>query len=73
LQLGQGLGLPGLRGQPFLQCLVEAFHFAAGGRVVRPGVLLGHAEAAQFGLETVDGVPAGVAAGEAGREDHAVI
>jgi hypothetical protein len=30
-------------------------------------------EAAEFGLETVDGVPAGAAAGEAGGEHHAVV
>jgi hypothetical protein len=36
---------------------VEAFHFAAGGGVVRPGMLLGYAEPAEFGLETVDGEP----------------
>jgi len=37
--------------EPFLQRLVEAFHFAAGGGVVRPGMLLGYAEPAEFGLK----------------------
>ena len=41
--------------------------------MVRPGMLLHHAEVAQFGLEAVDGVASGAAAGEAGGEDHAVI
>jgi hypothetical protein len=73
LQLGDGGGLLGLRSEPFLQGLVEAFHFAAGGGVVRFGVFLCHAEIAEFGLEAVDGVAAGAAAGEAGGEDHAVV
>jgi len=34
-------------------------------------MLLGYAEPAEFGLETVDGVPAGLAAGEAGGEHQA--
>ena len=66
LQFGQGLGLPRLRSEPFLQRLLEPFHFAAGGGVVRPGVLLDHTQMAEFGLEAVDGVASGAAAGEAG-------
>ena len=71
LQLGHGVRLLGFGFEPFLQRLVEAFHFAAGGGVVRPGMLLSYTEAAEFGLETVDGVPAGLAAGEAGGEHQA--
>ena len=37
------------------------------------GVLLDHAEMAEFGLEAVESVAAGAAAGEASGEDHAVI
>ena len=54
LQLGHGLRLPRLGFQPFLQRLVEPFHLPAGGRVVRFGVLLGHAEIAQFSGEAVE-------------------
>jgi hypothetical protein len=64
--LGDGLRLLRLRGEPFLQGLVEAFHFAAGGGVVGFGVLLDHAEVAQQGGEAVEGVASCLAAGEAG-------
>ena len=73
LQLGQGLRLPDLGCEPFLQGLVESLHLPAGGGVVRFGVLLHDAEAAQFGLEAVDGAASGAAAGEAGSEYQAVI
>ena len=49
LELGDGGRLDRLGGQPFLEGLLEAFDLAAGGRVVRAGVLLGDAQAAQFG------------------------
>ena len=70
LELGDGGGLVGLGAQPFLQGLLEPFDLAAGGGVVGAGVLLGDAEAAEFGLEAV---AAAAAAGEAGGEDHAVV
>src|SRR5512132_1908534 len=70
LQFGQGLGLDGLGGEPFLEGLLEAFDLAAGGGVVGAGVLLGHAQAVQFGLQ---GVAAALAAGQAGGEHHAVV
>ena len=41
--------------------------------MVRFGMLLHDAEVAEFGLEAVEGVASGAAAGEAGGEDHAVI
>jgi hypothetical protein len=41
--------------------------------MVRLGVFLDHAEAAEFGLEAVDTVPSGPAAGEPGGEDHAIV
>ena len=47
LELGDRGG-PGLAGEPFLKGLVEALDFAAGGRVIRGGVDLGDAQAAQF-------------------------
>jgi hypothetical protein len=56
--------------QPGLHRLFEAFDFAAGGGVVGSSVLLGDAEAAQFGLE---GVGSSLAAGEAGGEHHGVV
>ncbi len=46
LQLGEGGRLVGLGEQPFLQRLLEAFDLAAGGGVVRAGVLLHHVAAA---------------------------
>src|SRR5829696_6420991 len=73
LQLRDGGRLLRLGGEPFLQGLLKSLHFAAGGGVVRFGVLLHHAESAEFGLEAVEGVASGVAAGEAGGEDHAVV
>lgn len=69
LQLGDGGGA-GLGGEPFLQCLVEAFDFPAGGGVVGGGVDLLDAQAVQFGFE---GVAAAFSSGEAGGEDHAVV
>ena len=60
----------GLAVEPFLEGLLEAFDFAAGGGVVGSGVLLGDVEAAEFVLE---GVAAAFAAGEAGGVDHAVV
>jgi hypothetical protein len=59
-----------LAGQPFLEGLVEPFDFAAGGGVVRAGVLLEHAVASEFGLEAVD--PA-AAASETRRVHQAVV
>ena len=44
LQFGQGLRVAAAAREPFLQRLLEAFYFAAGGGVVRLGVLLHHAE-----------------------------
>jgi len=40
LQLADRRGLPGLGAEPFLEGLLEAFDFAAGGGVVGSGVLL---------------------------------
>src|SRR5262245_6630213 len=67
LQVGQRGGLNGLGGQPLLQRLLESLYLAAGGGVVRPAVLLHHAEAAQFGFERV---AAAFPAGVAGRINH---
>ena len=64
------VGLVGLGAEPVLQGLLEPFDLAAGGGVVRAGVLLHDAEAAQFVLEAV---ASAAAAGEAGGEDHAVV
>jgi hypothetical protein len=50
LQLGDGVRLEGLGAEPFLQDLLEAFDFAAGGGVVRAGVLLLDVEAGEFGF-----------------------
>ena len=44
LECGDGGGA-GLAGEPFFQCLVEAFDFPAGGGVVGCGVDLGDAVA----------------------------
>ena len=52
LELGEGVG-GWLGGEPAFEGLVEAFDFAAGGRVVRSGVLLGDAEGGEGGLEAV--------------------
>ena len=71
LQLDDGAELDGLGGEPLLEGLLEAFDLAAGGGgVVGAGVLLGHAEASEFGLQ---GVAAALAAGKAGGEDHPVV
>jgi hypothetical protein len=59
-----------LRAEPLLDGLVEAFDLAAGGRVIRAGVLLDDAERIQQGLEAV---AAASAAGQAGGEDHPVV
>ena len=60
----------GVGGEPAFEGLVEAFDFAAGGRVVRPGVLLDDAEAVE---KVFEAVAATLAAGEAGGEDHPVV
>ena len=69
LEFGDGGGA-GLAGEPFLEGLVEAFNFSAGGGVVGGGVDLCDAVAVQFGFKAV--APA-LAASESGSEDHAVI
>ena len=53
-----------------LEGLVEAFDFAAGGRVVRSRVLLDDTEAVE---EVFEAVAAALAAGQAGGEDHPVV
>ena len=53
LQLGDGGGLAGLGGEPFLHGLLESFDFALGLGVVRLAVLLPDAQAAQFVLQAV--------------------
>ena len=52
LELVDG-GRGGAGGEPAFQCLVEAFNFAAGGRVVGSAVLLGDVERVEEGLEAV--------------------
>jgi hypothetical protein len=59
-----------LGAEPLFECLVEAFDFSAGGRVVRTGVLLGDAQVGEFRLE---GVAAAAPARESCGEDHAVV
>jgi hypothetical protein len=54
----------------FVECLVEAFDFAAGGRVVGATVLLVDAEAVEFGFEAV---AATATSRESRGVDHAVI
>ena len=56
-------GGAGLSGEPFFECLVEAFDFAAGRGVVRAGVLLGDPEVRECGFEVV------AAAAESGETD----
>ena len=70
LQSGQGVGLVGLSGEPFLEGLLEAFDFPAGGGVVGSGVLLDDPGGDQVGLE---GVAAVSSASEPGGVDHAVV
>src|SRR4051812_34131803 len=70
LQLRNRGRLGGLRGQPFLHRLLEPFDLAAGGGVVRAGVLLHDVAAAELVLEVV---ASAVAAGEAGGVDGAVV
>lgn len=70
LELGDRGWLRGLGSEPVLQGLLEAFDFAAGGGVVRSGVLLVDAEADEFGFEHV---AATTAAGEPGGVDEAVV
>jgi hypothetical protein len=48
LELVDGRGLTGLGPQPLLHGLLESFDLAAGGRMVRPGVLLVHAQAMEL-------------------------
>jgi hypothetical protein len=50
LQRPQG-GRGGLGGQPLLLGLVKAFDFAAGLRVVGPGMIEPHAEQAEFDFQ----------------------
>ena len=69
LQLGDGGGA-GLVAEVLFEGLVEAFDLAAGGGVIRGGVDLDDAQAADFVLECV---AATFAAGESGGEDHAVV
>lgn len=57
-------------GEVALQCLLEAFDLAAGGGVVRGGVLVGDAEIGEEGLEAV---ASSADAGEAGGVDEAVV
>ena len=64
-------GSAGLAGEPFLEGLVEPFDFAAGGGVVRPGVLLTDVVFDEFGLEGVAGCSAAV--GDAGGEHQTVV
>ena len=61
------LGWTGWAASHFIEGLLEAFDLAAGGGVVGAGVLLGHAEASEFGLQ---GVAAALAAGKARGKDH---
>ena len=70
LQLCDRGRLSGLGVDPLLHRLVQAFDLAAGGRVVRGGVLLHDPEPVQLGLERV---PAAATASEAGGEHHAVV
>jgi hypothetical protein len=70
LQVSDGGGLVGLGAEPFLHGLLKSFDLAAGGGVVRAGVLLGDVELAKFGLQ---GGAAAAAAGEAGGVDHRVV
>ena len=59
-----------LGGEPFLEGLLEAFDFAAGGGVVGAGVLLGDVERGEGGLESV---AAAAVAGEADGVDESVV
>src|SRR3954453_18412251 len=68
LQVGDRGRLEWLGSQPLLQGLLEAFDLAAGGRMVRAGVLLCDVEPAQVVL----GVVAAAAAGGAGGGGGAV-
>jgi hypothetical protein len=70
LELGEGRGLGGLGGEPFLEGLLESPGFPLGLGVVRVAVLLGDAEAAQLGFQ---GVAAALAAGQPGGEDQPVV
>jgi hypothetical protein len=51
LELGESGGLVRLRAEPLLEGLLEAFDLALGLGVVRLAVLLGDAQAAQFGFQ----------------------
>ena len=62
--------LAGLGAEPSFQRLLEAFDLAAGGGMVRAGVLLHDVALAQFGLECG---AAATAAGEADGVDQAVV
>jgi hypothetical protein len=73
LQLGDGDRLDGLGEQPLLHRLLEPFDLAAGGGVVRAGVLLHDVAAAELVLEVVAAAAAAAAAGEAGGVGGAVV
>ena len=70
LQLGDGGGLVGLGAQPLLHRLLEPFDLAAGGGVVRSGVLLDDVSRRSSFSSCV---AAAAAAGEPGGVDHAVV
>ena len=70
LEFGDGGRLDGLGGEPVLHCLLEAFDFAAGGRVVRAGVLLDDVEAWELGFQAV---ASAAAPGEPCGVDEAVV
>lgn len=72
VELVEGLGLVGLPGQPHLGGLLEPFDLAAGGGVVRSGVLLSHAQRGEFGLEGV-AAAANVGGGVPDGVHHAVV
>jgi hypothetical protein len=69
LELVEG-GRGGVGGEPAFEGLVEAFDFAARGRVVRSRVLLDDVQAVQQGLEAV---AAPFAASQSGGEHHPVV
>ena len=65
LEAGQCLG-GWSGGHPFLEGLLEAFNFAGGGWMDRPGVFVGDAELSQAGLDLVSSARV---AGEANHVD----
>jgi hypothetical protein len=70
LELVDGRGLTGMGPQALLHGLLESFDLAAGGRMVRPGVLLPHAQTVKLCFESV--APA-LPPGQSRREDHAIV